>query len=246
MTRITIASDVDTLVLNGNRTWQAGDRSLILKKDGIKGLYGSPDVREKPLDRPQMDGAYWPSRLTQGARTITLDAFAHGLSSVETMRLIDRLNDLMGRELSILVEDSAGQRTLSGWLSADPEPLMLTTQRHFAFALVITCPDPYKYGAWLWQSTQSGRVLVNNTGTAPTWLQFRASSRITRLHAVWGDAEIEWDGDTASFMLDTRDMIPSAGLVTTDWAMPVQPGVTQVTVDTDCTDLRVGFRPAWR
>lgn len=246
MTRITIASDVDTLVLNGNRTWQAGDRSLILKKDGIKGLYGSPDVREKPLDRPQMDGAYWPSRLTQGARTITLDAFAHGLSSVETMRLIDRLNDLMGRELSILVEDSAGQRTMSGWLSADPEPLMLVTQRHFEFALVITCPDPYKYGAWLWQAPQAGSVRVDNTGTAPTWLQFSASSRITRLHAVWGDAEIEWEGDTGELLLDTRDMIPSAGLVTADWAMPVQPGVTQVTVDTDCTALRVGFRPAWR
>lgn len=246
MTRITIASDVDTLVLNGNRTWQAGDRSLILKKDGIKGLYGSPDVREKPLDRPQMDGAYWPSRLTQGARTITLDAFAHGLSSVETMRLIDRLNALIGRELTILVEDSAGQRTLSGWLSADPEPLMLTTQRHFAFALVITCPDPYKYGEWLWQSPQSGRVLVSNTGTAPTWVRFEASSRITRLHAAWLDAEIEWEGDTGELLLDTRDMIPSAGLVTADWAMPVQPGVTQVTVDTDCTDLRVGSRPAWR
>lgn len=246
MTRITIASDVDTLVLNGNRTWQAGDRSLILKKDGIKGLYGSPDVREKPLDRPQMDGAYWPSRLTQGARTITLDAFAHGLSSVETMRLIDRLNALIGRELTILVEDSAGQRTLSGWLSADPEPLMLTTQRHFAFALVITCPDPYKYGEWLWQSPQSGRVLVSNTGTAPTWVRFEARSRITRLHAAWLDAEIEWEGDTGELLLDTRDMIPSAGLVTADWAMPVQPGVTQVTVDTDCTDLRVGFRPAWR
>lgn len=246
MTRITIASDVDTLVLNGNRTWQAGDRSLILKKDGIKGLYGSPDVREKPLDQPQMDGAYWPSRLTQGARTITLDAFAHGLSSVETMNLIDRLNALIGRELTILVEDSAGQRTLSGWLSADPEPLMLTTQRHFAFALVITCPDPYKYGAWLWQSTQSGRVLVDNTGTAPTWLRFRAVSHITRLHAVWGDAEIEWEGDTASLTLDTRDMIPSTGQVTADWAMPVQPGKTQLTIQTDCSQLEVGFRPAWR
>lgn len=246
MTRITITSSVDTLVLNGNRTWEAGDHSLILKKDGIKGLYGSPDVREKPLDRPQMDGAYWPSRLTQGARTITLDAFAHGLSSVETMRLIDRLNALIGRELSILVEDSAGQRTLSGWLSADPEPLMLTTQRHFAFALVITCPDPYKYGEWLWQSPQSGRVLVDNTGTAPTWLRFEARSRITRLHAAWADAEIEWEGDTGELLLDTRDMIPSAGLVTADWALPIQPGATQVTVDTDCTDLRVGFRPAWR
>lgn len=246
MTRITIASDVDTLVLNGNCTWQAGDRSLILKKDGIKGLYGSPDVREKPLDRPQMDGAYWPSRLTQGARTITLDAFAHGLSSVETMRLIDRLNALIGRELTILVEDSAGQRTLSGWLSADPEPLMLTTQRHFEFALVVTCPDPYKYGAWLWQTPQSGRLQLANLGTAPTWIRFRAASHITTLHAVWGDAEIEWEGDTNDLLLDTRDMIPSTGQVTADWALPVQPGTTQLTIRTDCSQLEVGFRPAWR
>lgn len=246
MTRITIASDVDTLVLNGNRTWQAGDRSLILKKDGIKGLYGSPDVREKPLERPQMDGAYWPSRLTQGARTITLDAFAHGLSSVETMRLIDRLNALIGRELTILVEDSAGQRTLSGWLSADPEPLMLTTQRHFEFALVVTCPDPYKYGAWLWQPPQSGRLQLANLGTAPTWIRFRAMSKITTLYAAWDDAEIEWEGDTGELLLDTRDMIPSAGQITADWALPVQPGKTLLTIQTDCSTLDVGIRPAWR
>ena len=246
MTRITIMSDADTLVLNGNRIWEAGDRSLILKKDGIKGLYGTPATRESVLDRPQMDGAYWPSRLTQGARTVTLDAFAHGLSSIETMQLIDRLNNLLGRELTLLVEDAAGRRTLTGWLAADPEPLMLVTQRHVDFALVITCPDPYKYGEWLWQAPQAGRVRVDNTGTAPTWLRFEARSRITRLHATWLDADIEWAGNTTALTLDTRDMIPSAGLVTADWAMPVQPGVTQVTVDTDCTNLRVGFRPAWR
>ena len=246
MTRITIMSDADTLVLNGNRTWEAGDRSLILKKDGIKGLYGTPATRESVLDRPQMDGAYWPSRLTQGSRTITLDAFAHGLSSVETMNLIDRLNALTGRALTVLVEDSAGRRTLSGWLAADPEPLMLVTQRHVDFALVITCPDPYKYGEWLWQAPQAGRVRVDNTGTAPTWLRFRASSRITTLYAVWGDAQIEWKGDTASLTLDTRDMIPSAGQVNADWALPVQPGSTQLTIRTDCSTLEVGFRPAWR
>ena len=212
----------------------------------IKGLYGTPATRESVLDRPQMDGAYWPSRLTQGSRTITLDAFAHGLSSVETMNLIDRLNALTGRALTVLVEDSAGRRTLSGWLAADPEPLMLVTQRHVDFALVITCPDPYKYGEWLWQAPQAGRVRVDNTGTAPTWLRFRASSRITTLYAVWGDAQIEWKGDTASLTLDTRDMIPSAGQVNADWALPVQPGSTQLTIRTDCSTLEVGFRPAWR
>lgn len=246
MTRITIMSDADTLVLNGNRIWEAGDRSLILKKDGIKGLYGTPATRESVLDRPQMDGAYWPSRLTQGARTVTLDAFAHGLSSIETMQLIDRLNNLLGRELTLLVEDAAGRRTLTGWLAADPEPLMLVTQRHFEFALIITCPDPYKYGEWLWQAPQAGRVRVDNTGTAPTWLQFCASSRITRLHAVWGDAEIEWEGDTGELLLDTRDMIPSTGQITADWALPVHPGKTQLTIQTDCSTLEVGIRPAWR
>lgn len=247
MTRITIMSDADTLVLNGNRIWEAGDRSLILKKDGIKGLYGTPATRESVLDRPQMDGAYWPSRLTQGARTVTLDAFAHGLSSIETMQLIDRLNNLTGRELTLLVEDAAGRRMLTGWLAADPEPLMLVTQRHFEFALVITCPDPYKYGDWLWQRATSNRTLqLANTGTAPTWLRFRTSSRITHLDVVYGDAEISWEGDTTSLTLDTRDMIPSAGRITADWAMPVEPGVTPITIRSDCGSLDLGLRPAWR
>lgn len=247
MTRITITSDADTLVLTGNRTWEAGDRILILKKDGIKGLYGTPNMRESPLDRPQMDGAYWPSRLTQGARTITLDAFAHGLSSIETIRLIDRLNNLTGRELTVLVEDAAGRRTLSGWLAADPEPLMLVTQRHFEFALVITCPDPYKYGDWLWQHVTSNRALpLRNPGTAPTWLCLRAASHITTLDAVWGDAEISWEGDASSLALDTRDMIPSAGRIVVDWAMPIQPGGTRIAIQTDCSALDVGIRPAWR
>ena len=242
--RITIESPIDVITLDD--TGRDPRHVWAIKKDGVTGLFGTPSTRESALDRPQMDGAYWPSRLTQGSRSISLDCVILGASSLEAARARDRINALVCQPLTLTVQDANGSRHTTCWLAADPEPLMRRHMSAFEFGLVLTCPDPYLYGEWLWQAPQAGRVRVDNTGTAPTWLQFGASSRITRLHAVWGDAEIEWEGDTASLTLDTRDMIPSAGLVTADWAMPIQPGVTQVTVDTDCTDLRVGFRPAWR
>lgn len=242
--RLTITSPHDVISLSDHcndprHVWA-------IRRDGVSGLFGTPTTRESPLDRPQMDGAYWPSRLTQGSRTISLDCYIQGISSLEAAQARDRINALACQPLTLSVEDVNGQRSVDCWLAADPEPLMRHTMSAFEFALILTCPDPYWLGEILWQSPQSGRVLVDNTGNAPTWLRFEARSRITRLHATWLDADIEWAGNTTALALDTRDMIPSAGQVTADWALPIQPGVTQVAVDTDCTDLRVGFRPAWR
>lgn len=242
--RITITSPHDVITLDDTSDRQSGVWAL--KKDGIKGLHGTPNIRESPLDRPQTDGAYWPSRLTQSSRSISLDCIILNASSLAATQARDRINALACQPLTLTVSDVNGERSIDCWLAADPEPLMRRRMDAFEFALLLTCPDPYWQGALLWQSPQSGRVLVDNTGNAPTWLRFEARSRITRLHATWLDADIEWAGNTTALALDTRDMIPSAGQVTADWALPIQPGVTQVAVSTDCTNLRVGFRPAWR
>ena len=242
--RLTITSPNDTIVLSDH--YEDPRHIWAIRKNGASGLFGTPNSRESPLERPQMDGAYWPSRLTQGPRTISLDCYIHGLSSLEAAQARDRINALMCQPLTLLLEDVTGRRQIDCWLAADPEPLMRHTMSAFEFGLILSCPDPYWHGEWLWQSPQAGRVRVDNTGTAPTWLQFRALSRITTLYAVWGDAEIEWEGDTSSLALDTRDMIPSTGQVTADWALPVQPGKTQLTIQTDCSQLEVGIRPAWR
>lgn len=243
--RITIASPTDVIAL----TDRYNDPTNIwaIKKDGVSGLYGTPSTRESPLDRPQMDGAYWPSRLTQGSRTISLDCIIKGASSLDAALARDRINALACQPLTLSFEDVTGRRHIDCWMTADPEPLMRRHKDGFEFGLVLSCPDPHWHGEWLWQRVTSNRALpLRNIGSAPTWLRFRTSAHITTLHAIWGDAEIEWAGDVSSLLLDTRDMIPSAGQVLADWAVPVQPGSTSITIQTDCAALDVGIRPAWR
>lgn len=241
--RITLTGPHDTIVMDGDGSL---DHDLTILKDGVTGWYSTPAVREAGLDRPQQDGCYWPSRLTQPGRTVSIHVLEHAISSVQAALMSQRLCALMGHALTLTVEDQLGIRTCTCWLADDPAAGMLVTQTAFECTLVLYCPDPYKYGEWLWQAPQSGRLALANLGTAPTWIRFRAMSKITTLYAVWGDAEIEWEGDTNDLLLDTRDMIPSAGQVTADWALPIQPGSTQIRVQTDCLTLEVGFRPAWR
>lgn len=241
--RITLTGPHDTIVMDGDGSL---DHDLTILKDGVTGWYSTPAVREAGLDRPQQDGCYWPSRLTQPGRTVSIHVLEHVISSVQAALMSQRLCALMGHALTLTVEDQLGIRTCTCWLADDPAAGMLVTQTAFECTLVLYCPDPYKYGEWLWQAPQSGRLALVDLGTAPTWIRFRAMSKITTLYAAWDDAEIEWEGDTGELLLDTRDMIPSAGQITADWALPVQPGKTLLTIQTDCSTLDVGIRPAWR
>lgn len=246
MTRITLVTDTDSLCLQGHDTWRA-DTPLLIRKDGIKGLYGTPQARESALDRPQQDGAYWPSRITQGARTISIDCYARGLSSIEVMRLVDRINALFGRPLVIIVEDAHGTRELTGYLAADPEPLMTVRQSGFSFGLVITCPDPYKYGALVWYDTDGAWCAVSNPGTVASWPLIECAGPLTRLRVALDDGEIDWVGSSSKgFTLDTRTMLVDEGRVSLDRSFPIRPGASRLRVESDSPRVRVGVRPAWR
>lgn len=244
--RLTITSPTDVITLSDH--YEDPHHVWAIRKDGISGLFGTPSTRESPLERPQMSGAYWPSRLTQPSRTISLDCYIRGASTLEAARARDRINALMGQPLTLTVEDVSGRRMIDCYLTADPEPLMQRRMTAFEFALILSCPDPYWLGELQWTRLgyASQTIPITNPGTAPTWLRFRTSGRITHLDVVYGDAEISWEGDTKSLTLDTRDMIPSAGRITADWAMPVEPGVTPITIRSDCGSLDLGLRPAWR
>lgn len=244
--RITIRSADDTICLSDSYTdirhiWA-------IKHDGVRGLFGTPSVRESPLDRPQQDGGYWPSRFTQTPRTITLDCMIRGVSTVEAANARDRINALTCQSLLIDVEDVFGVRTAECYLAADPEPLMRYRMQAFEFALVLTCPDPRWYGPvrWFETTSQSVRLPVANEGTAPSWPVIECDGPVTRLYVGYDDGLIEWAGAAESLRIDTRDMIASAGRVTTDLAFEIRPGTCRPLIRTDAKRTRIGVRPAWR
>lgn len=244
--RITIRSADDTICLSDSYTdirhvWA-------IKQDGVRGLFGTPSVREAPIERPQQDGAYWPSRFTQSSRTISLDCFIRGLSTAEAANARDRINALMCKSLVLEVQDVFGVRQTECYLTADPEPLMRYRMQAFEFGLVLSCPDPYWYGPIRWFETTSRevRMEVVNNGNAPSWPIIKCEGNVTRLSYAYDYGIIEWTGESNGLEIDTHDMIPSAGHISQDLAFPIYPGRCKPLLKTDAAKTLIGVRPAWR
>ena len=244
--RITITSADDTITLSDR--YDDPDHVWAIKKDGVKGLHGTPNIRESPLDRPQQDGAYWPSRLTQGSRTITLDCFIKGASTLEAAQARDRINALACKTLTLTLEDGTGTRMIDCYLTADPEPLMRHRMQAFEFALILTAPDPYWVGQYRFFETPSRdtRLYLANDGTAPSWPLIECVGPLTRFSIALDDGAVEWTGNADSLYLDTRDMIPSSGRVAVDLAFPIPPGGCRPRIRTDAVSTHIGVRPCWR
>lgn len=241
--RITISSDVDTITLSDH--WIRPDDILGIRKNGIKGLHGTTGYKESFESKPQQDGEYWPSRLTQKARDITIDITAKRHSSIDNAALTDRLCDLLGRPLTIIVHDPHGERTLTGALADDPEPTMRWTEQGFDCSLIIHCPDPHKYGPWLEYPAANGVAVVENTGNMATWPVIRASG-VSQLTCSLGDQAVIWQGYTGPMTLDFADMQPSQGLVTLDDAFAIPPGRSTVAVNIDKGGLSLFVRSCWK
>ncbi len=241
--RITLTSPNDVIVMDGDGSL---DHDLTILKDGVSGWYSTPAVREAGLDRPQQDGCYWPSRLTQPGRTVSIHVLEHTVSSVDAALMSQRLCALMGQSLTLAVEDQLGIRTCACWLADDPAAGMLVTQTAFECTLVLYCPDPYKYGQNRWFAAVNDHCEVENAGTAPSWPTIHCTGPMTRLYVALDDGEIRWAGQADELLIDTRDMLVPQGRISSDLSFPIQPGASRLLVQSDARAVRIGVRPAWR
>lgn len=241
--RITVQSDVDTIPFTSYYT----DPRCVwgIRKDGIQGLFGTPGMKESFEPMPQQDGDYWPSRITQKGRTITLDCVARWRSSIENARSRDRICNLFARMLTIIVEDGQGKRYLTGALADDPEPTMRWAQQGLVFSLVLYCPDPHRYGDWIECPAGNGLIRAENTGNIPTWPILTASGAATITLTLNGQ-KITWSGSTAGLTLDFSGMQPSQGTVTYDDAFPIPPGISNISAAASGGSCSLLVRPGWR
>lgn len=249
--RVELTDGEHTLMLHELRPTMRG--RLWLTGKGVEGWYGAKAAGEEPVSRPQSDGAYWPSRLTAGTRTVTIHAAAICHSSIDLAQLRDGLDMLACRALTLAVEDEHGRRTSECYISDDLEPTILPGHRAATFDIVLTCPDPLKYGpVQSFQASGSTCVVVNG-GNAPTWPRIKVTGPVKTLTVRLSDADADglvvWQGDAKDGLdLDFRDMIPSSGTVTDDRAFPIPPGTHRLTVETGTTGAKavLTLRPAWR
>ena len=245
MTRITLDSGDDTIPLSAG--YDDPDAILAITKDGIDGLFGTPKYKEDFTDIPQRDGVYWPTRLTQGARTITLECAARTASTIAATQLRDRINALWGKPLDIIIEDAAGRRRTAGVLADDPGHAMRWSEQGFEFSLVLYCPDPLLYGEpVIWRQYREGLIHVENAGTAPSYPILR-STAATAFDITMDGHRVSWSGAARPLVLDFTDMIPSQGTVRHDDAFRIPPGAWDLKVtQSGSPDISMEIAPAWR
>lgn len=244
--RIELVADSDRLVLVDARLGDRGDAWI--EQDGVEGLWGTPKPRESGVAIPQMDGSYWPSRLTSESRTVTIRCVACAPSDMALARLVDRVNALACQRVTLVVNDAAGRRTLTGWIADDPGQSLLVDMRTMKFSLIVYCPDPLKYGPEVSSVAELGLATIENRGTMPVWPRVSAvGSPLRSVRLSWQGHVVMWLGETDAMSMDLADMVPSCGRVSMDDAFRLPPGVNRVRVDsTPGACVTLSLNPGWR
>ncbi|WGD38471.1 hypothetical protein [Lysinibacter sp. HNR] len=222
-----------------------------LEKDGLEGWYEPAPPRAESVLIPQMHGGYWPAHLLVGPRILTIRGFhSDKTSAVAEAVARDRLAALITQELTVHVQDASGGRSVTGFLGTQPILRPINAWRA-GFSLVLTCPDPMKYGREAVFPTIGNVITVQNPGTADTYPIIEVSGRVTNLTLTQGDRRVRWAGNATDLRIDTRYGIAysggvEAGGLIDDAVLSLPPGTTPVTVSvTSGARVQMRVRPAW-
>ncbi|WP_130414587.1 hypothetical protein [Xylanimonas ulmi] len=221
----------------------------------ISGWFGTASPRVDLSPVPQGDGAYWPAQLLSEHRIVTIRGLVRGVSTIEAAAERATLNALAGRRLTVCVEDAGGPRFADGFVSAALDPTVRVLQNGLWFSLIITCPDPNKYGLPVDVPAVGGAVGFDNAGNAPTWPTFVVGGPVTAFTAAIDGQVVSWAGNAPSgVVIDTYDGVPldpagnPAGVLVDDDVFQLPPGASSVAVTTTPAGVPVSLRAraAWR
>lgn len=214
---------------------------------GLEGWKETPAVREEVSDFPIMDGGTFPVNYTQGSRILTIYGIASTRSNIEASNLIDQINNLFGKKLTIIGEDIHGERQVTGFLSDQPSFKFHDYERLIEFTLIITCPDPHKYSVPVTYYENDGHIVVRNAGNCMTYPVIHAEGELTDIKIEMDEHLVWWVGETNSLEIDFRSGKCSEGVLVVDDAFPIPPGTHLITVETeDEATISMDVQSAWR
>lgn len=240
--RVVISSPADEIVAGTASTGHPGP-VYVTRLDGWR---GAPAPQGEPVALPVAGGAAWPVRVTTASRVVTVGLHALCATGLEAAQLCDRLAALAGQSLTLEVADEGGMRSAECLLSDSVDPVVGRGGRRVDADIILTCPDPLRYGPEQVVDGEGGAFSALVGGTAPTWPVFRFSGPVTSFSLSSGGHSVSWEG-RGPVKLDTRDMVPSTGTLSADDGFSVGPGHVYVSYSaTGATGATMTVRPAWR
>ncbi|WP_424936667.1 MULTISPECIES: hypothetical protein [Bacteria] len=220
-----------------------------LEDEGLDGWYTPPAPRATSDPVPDGDGGYWPSRFLLSPRTVTIrGAHVAETSTLARAAAEDWLASLDG-EFPVVVEDEHGAREITAFQSAAPT-LKRLDDYAVAFSLIVTAPDPIKYGR---RAAFSGDHVENAGGTPVLPWRIVTSGRATRINVSLAGHRIRWVGNSQSITIDLRTGTArdargsdvTMGLIEDDVPL-LPPGRSPLVIDSDAAHVAVEVRPGWR
>lgn len=249
--RIEISSDVDTIVLqNGLNT--GSDSHFYLNDDGLEGWFETPGLRESSSDNPNGDGSLPIPVKRQKERTVTIRGTVFPDSSVEQNEAVDRLNDLMCRDLVLTVFDTVGPRHVKAYIPDDNGMDFDAYGRELGFTIILCCPDPLKYGIPAVYTAKNNRFTVENRGMVASYPVVTVSNPngVGFVSVTDDDGhEVAWEGDGSAteVVLDFRDLNPQVGSITVNEVFTVPHGSKTVYLTATSNSVAtLMIEPAWR
>lgn len=255
--RATITSSTDTIVL-GESWWDGSDGWFLNADDGLDAdWFGSAGPKALPdTSVPNADGAFWPSSISLKHRVFPIRGFFLAASSTLQAHVArDRVNALAAQALEICIEDGAGPRWVTGYLTDTTGTVTRFTEDQIDFTLLVTCPDPLKYGEWVEFQVAGGAATVEMNGSSTAATQpLIITTGVTRnlLVVDYRGRTFEWAGMTNGLTVDMSEGIPldgsgqQVGRLLDAGRIEVPPGRSVMTVQTDAPSATVQARPGWK
>lgn len=213
-----------------------------LERDGLEGWYDSVDSREGDLVAiPDSNGSYWPEALYSESRVITVRGFFSALGSDGSDVTVGTARDLVASfhkaPVRITVSDEIGDRYCIGYVAASIQVTRVSDVA-FKFSMVVSCPDPIKYGPESTVEVSGGGVAleVDNSGRAAVSPIIRSAGPITSLRVENATGLFIWSGPASTLSVDLREGVPrdeegqEVGTVIFGEAILLPPGKSEVSV----------------
>lgn len=214
--------------------------------ENLEGWYGVPAPKESTESVGMVYGDAWPNSLSPGARIVTIEGYRRFRSSIEAAQFKDKINDLAYIQLEIAVTDELGKRICDGFLSDDPTPKTYENGCVVRFALVVTCPYPFKRGEYLSFPVTGGSATVRNSGNSYSFPKLVVSGRVTSVTMTYRWHTVSWRGNQDGLVLDLNEDISTYEGIIEDDVFSVPPGVSDISVSVSGGTAIVQLAPSWR
>lgn len=242
--RVELSSPTSSIFAGVPRDGYVGQ--LYIGEDGIEGWYSMPAPQQAGEALPLPGGASWPVSLTPSARVVTLHLVAVAESSVALQEVLASIGALCYQPLTLTVIDASGPKSAECYMS-DEASVSLQPQETAALVdVILTCPDPLRYGPEQTVSGSGGAFSAYVGGNAPTWPVFTFGGNVTAVTLSSGGSTVSWSG-TGPVTIDMSDVSASTGSISSDDGFAIGPGNSYVSYQaTGATSSSMAFRPAWR